>query len=116
MHAQTHSTKSQRINQEIQELKREDRERRIKAESPDGRPANPLMRMRDVLWLVVGSITAVLVISIACFFVWGFGVGAMVLGLGIVLAVIANPIVWAIILRGKEREEVINEEPSRTHF
>ena len=110
MHAHTHTTKSRRIDDEFEELKREDHQERIKETSPEGRPANPLMRMRDIFWLVIGSAVAILVISVACFIIWGVAVGAVVLALGLILAVVANPVVWAVLLRGKESEEVIVEE------
>lgn len=110
MHAHTHTTKSRRINDEIEELKREDRQERIKEASPEGRPANPLMRMKDIFWLVIGSAVAILVISAASLILWGFAVGAVVFAFGLLLAVLANPIIWAVLLRGKEAEEVIVEE------
>lgn len=108
-HDYSTSTNREKINREIDQLKKEDREQRIQEHSPEGRPANPLMLLRDTLWLIVGSLIAVIAISIASYFVWSLPVALLIFTLGTAFAVLANPVIWAGILRARERDSIVHD-------
>jgi hypothetical protein len=112
MTTQDYSMKNKReqINREIEQLKKEDRERRIHKYSPEGRPANPLLLLKDTLWLIVGSVIAVIAISIASYFVWSLPVALLIFALGTAFAVLANPVIWAGILRASERDSIARDD------
>ncbi len=78
----------------------------IERVSPEGRPAHPEYRARDVGLLLIGAVAAVIVASIIVTLTAGLGPGAVVLAFGLGLAVLMNPEVWASSLRAKERSDI----------
>lgn len=100
---------SELMNEETEQHKAEDMEERIREDSPDGRPAYPRIRSKEILILAAGSLVAVMAISAATYALWGFDEALLVLGLGMVFAVAGNPVVWAMFFRSKEREELNHE-------
>lgn len=105
-HAPFSSERSKEINDEIERLKAEDMETRIRERSPDGRPAHPNERAKEILILGAGSIFAVLAVSAATYALWGMDEALLVLGLGVALAIAGNPVIWAMFFRSKERERL----------
>jgi hypothetical protein len=100
------SERSKEINDEIERLKAEEMETRIREQSPDGRPAHPNVRAKEILILGAGSIFAVLAVSAATYALWGLDEALLVLGLGVALAFAGNPVIWAMFFRSKEREQL----------
>lgn len=71
--------------------------------SPEGAPADPDVRQGNIGWMIVGSFVAVIIISLAVMAFFGPMIGLITLGLLVALAVVGNPVIWAAILRGRER-------------
>ncbi len=96
----------ERINKRLEEFERREMQQAIRRHSPDGRPANPRLRTKEVLILAAGSIVAVLALSGATYALWGTLEAVTVLILGILFAFAANPVIWAMYFRNKEREQI----------
>ena len=96
-----HEQRELKEQREIQEL-----ESSIKQASPDGRPAHPTLRAKETLLLAAGSFLAILAISGVTLALWGADEAYLVFGFGIALAIIGNPVIWAMVFRSKERESI----------
>ncbi len=105
-------SKSERepIQHQLDQSEVEELDERIEEQSPDGRPAYPTIRAKEMLLLCGGSLLAVLAVSGIAYALWGSNTAFMVLGLGIVFAILGNPVVWAMYLRSKERESIYHEK------
>lgn len=71
--------------------------------SPDGAPGDPEVGQGSIGWMLVGSVAAVIIISLVVMAFFGPMIGLLSLILLMALAVVANPVVWSAILRGRER-------------
>jgi uncharacterized membrane protein len=71
--------------------------------SPDGAPADPQAKQGNTGWLIVGAFAAVIVIALVAMVIFGPLIGLVTLVLLTALAVVGNPVIWASILRGRER-------------
>ncbi len=89
-------------------LSPEDRRRshEIQRHSPEGRPAHPEYRSRDIGLLLIGAGLAVVVASVIVSLTVGIWPGLVVLVFGLGLAVLLNPEIWAASLRAKERLDI----------
>ncbi len=94
----------QRIHNQHKVLNDASIEEAIRAESPDGRPAHPAWKAKAMLVLICGSLLAVLAISAVTYALWGAEEALVVLALGVVFSIAGNPVIWAMLFRGKERE------------
>lgn len=68
------------------------------------------MRAKEILILIGGSLLAVGAVSGVTYALWGPTEAFLVLSLGSIFAVIANPVMWAMFLRSKERETIQRKE------
>ena len=97
-----------------QDQRRTPEERRksheIHRRSPEGRPAHPEYRSRDVGLLLIGAGLAVVVASAIVSLTVGVWPGLVVLVFGLGLAVLLNPEIWATSLRAKERFAIEHED------
>ena len=85
--------------------------REIQRHSPEGRPAHPEFRARDITLLLVGAGLAVVVASIIVTLTVGVWPGLVVLVFGMGLAILLNPEIWASSLRVKERSDIEHAAP-----
>ena len=84
---------------------------RIRRISPEGRPARPGGRGGTLVLFTSVAILTLLVVAVQLAvlgYIW-FGITVAVLGL--VFGILANPVMWAALLRVRERREV-DEHPS----
>ncbi len=72
--------------------------------SPDGRPEEPQADRAGIILLIIGSIAAIMLIAGVIFFLFGPWMALVVLIFGGGLAVGGNPVIWASILRSRERD------------
>lgn len=72
--------------------------------SPEGRPANPGLGAKGIAMMISASVTAVVIASIltALFISAAAGWGVFIVSM--LLAVVINPVMYASILRARERE------------
>lgn len=101
------STQDQNTPTENNELKDQ-----IRKTSPDGRPAHPKFRAKEIFLLAGGSLLAILAVSGVTYALWGANEAYLVLGLGMIFALLGNPVVWAMFFRSKERESIQRRIPS----
>ncbi|MBO6513544.1 MAG: hypothetical protein JJ974_06235 [Phycisphaerales bacterium] len=106
---QRNERKQQRIREQLKKYESKELEDKIRQTSPDGRPANPTLRSKEMLILAAGSLLAVLAISGVTYMLWGTNEALLVLGLGAVFAVAGNPVIWAMFFRNKERAAIQTE-------
>lgn len=71
--------------------------------SPEGAPANPDVHRSGILWMLIGSLVAVIALAAVTLIFLGPWAALLVLVLGSALAVIGNPTIWAAGLRSRER-------------
>lgn len=72
--------------------------------SPDGKPADPQATRAGIALLIIGSITAVILIAAVVLFFFGPWMALVVLIFGGGLAIGGNPVIWASVLRSRERD------------
>lgn len=72
--------------------------------SPDGKPESPQTDRAGIMLLIIGSIAAVIVIAGIVLFFFGPWIALVVLIFGGGLAVGGNPVIWAAVLRSRERD------------
>lgn len=87
-----------------EELDDQERLEAIERVSPEGRPAHPEMGDAQISWLVLFGVIFVLVLSVVFAAIAGIAAGAVVLALGLGIAVLMNPEMWASLLRARERK------------
>lgn len=71
--------------------------------SPEGAPGDPQVKQGNLGFMILGSILAVVIISIAIGLLLDPMAGVLAFALLMAIAVVANPVIWAAVLRGKER-------------
>ncbi|MEA5612387.1 hypothetical protein [Nodularia spumigena] len=72
--------------------------------SPDGTPEAPQVDRGGIALLIIGSILAVVLIAGVVLFFFGPWMALVVLIFGGGLAVGGNPVIWASVLRSRERD------------
>jgi hypothetical protein len=77
---------------------------RIRRVSPEGLPAHPEARGGTLVLLTAAAMMVLLMISIALAAYGAFWLAATVTALGLLFGVLANPVVWASVLRARERD------------
>lgn len=80
---------------------------RIAEISPEGVPANAGLRGRGIALLISGAVLVVAIVSVVTGLVAGSAAGWGVLIVGMLLALVVNPVVYASVLRAREREHAI---------
>lgn len=81
------------------------RAKQIAEASPEGVPANPDAGPKVIGLMLAGIVVLLLVVAVVVAAFASPGVGLAIGGLGLLLFV-ANPAVWASVLRAKERAEI----------
>ena len=76
--------------------------------SPEGRPANPDLGPSGIVKLMVAAVTVVLAASGLTWAAVGPDAALGVLIVGLLLAVVVNPVIYASALRAKERADAGN--------
>jgi hypothetical protein len=72
--------------------------------SPEGRPANPGLGAKGIAIMISASVTAVVIASILTAIFVSAAAGWGVFIVSMLLAVVINPVMYASILRARERE------------
>lgn len=80
-----------------------------RVDSPEGAPFTPALEGSFLVVLMVVAVTSVIVAAIVVGILFGWGMGLVVFGLGLCLAVGGNPEVWAAILRVREHRRIENQ-------
>lgn len=81
---------------------------RIADRSPEGRPANPDLSPSGIVKLMVAAMVVVLLASGVTWAAVGPDAALGVLVVGLLLAIVVNPVIYASALRAKERGEAEN--------
>lgn len=71
--------------------------------SPEGAPANPWLGTKSMIALLLMFPSAVILISIVFWVMLGPVAGVIAFAVGLVVCVIANPTLWAMLQRAKDR-------------
>lgn len=82
---------------------------RILEHSPEGRPAHPELKNKNLIWLTAGAIGSIMIISLVVFLFYGIAPAAVILVLGTGLACVGNPVFWSLPMRAQERDEAKRE-------
>jgi len=84
----------------------EDRRHEIEEQSPEGRPAQPRVRWTATVALTAMGLIVLAVIAFALAFSGYPWAAVAVVGVGLMVVFIANPVFWVSILRARERNKV----------
>ncbi len=79
---------------------------RIADKSPEGMPANPELGPSGIVKLMVAAMVVVLGASALTWAIVGPDAALGVLIVGVLLAIVVNPVIYASALRAKERKQV----------
>lgn len=108
-HEASHETRG-RGGDETDEAELAEEMERIREVSPEGRPAHPELRSRNLLIMLGMSVGAFVLLSMVVYLFYGLAPAALVLVFGTALACFGNPVFWSVLLRAKEREELEHED------
>ena len=72
--------------------------------SPEGAPANPALHSSGIALLITCSVAAVLIASLVAGLLVSASAGWGVFIVSLIMAVVVNPVIYASVLRARERE------------
>lgn len=75
----------------------------IASVSPEGAPANPWLGTKSMIALLLMFPSAVILISIVFWVMLGPVAAVIAFAIGLVVCIIANPTLWAMLQRAKDR-------------
>lgn len=78
----------------------------IAIQSPEGKPANPDLGSKSMLAMLLMFPSAVILISAIIWIIFGPFEALIAFAVGMVVSLIANPTMWAMAQRAKDRQAV----------
>lgn len=90
----------------LRDQERRQKQEVIRVESPEGRPAHPDVGSKTLGTLLLLTAVFLIIASLVLGFLLGQPIAALAIAAIAMLAFVANPEVWATILRGKERRRI----------
>lgn len=79
---------------------------RVQEVSPEGRPAHPELKNKNMMFLMGCVVGSFLLVSFVVYLFYGLAPAALIMVFGTAIACLGNPVFWSLPLRAEEREEV----------